>query len=227
MKNNLPILQQYTLIILEQIEYALDTKDCFQDNKFSITFEDIDFAEIKKPENIYSVADFLKTKDINFVITFDFVNDHPDRYESDKELGYIEDKDLASIKLKIKALINEFRSKNIEINIVYHMSIGQFVFNEKDIIVVEGKQKDVSDYLTKAGKNIKTSWDEMYEKMQDIVESKSKNLNKEEIKLAKKSINGAVKEINKKTEKYLEEDKQLIDFKNNEYWLQYKVKIDG
>ena len=52
-------------------------------------------------------------------------------------------------------------------------------------------------------------------------------LNDHEIVLAKKSVLGAMSEINNKTEKYLEPEKPLIDFKENEYWLQYKVSKNG
>ena len=54
-----------------------------------------------------------------------------------------------------------------------------------------------------------------------------KTLKQFEIILAKKSVNGAVTEINTKTEKYLEPHKSLVNFKDNQYWLQYDVNIDG
>lgn len=119
---------------------------------------------------------------------------------------------------RLKEIKSDLGVKNILIT--YNINIGLFIFNGKDKIEVSGKQKDTADCLINAGKNIKVSWDDINEKITSRI---GEVLNENETKLAKKSVIGAVSEINKKTEKYLEPDKLLIDFKESEYWLQYEV----
>lgn len=111
-----------------------------------------------------------------------------------------------------------------KLKIEYTLNLGQLVFNGKSTVEISGIQKDVMDCLIEAEGNGKVSWDAIYEEIQGTTYIE---LNKHETILAKKSINGAVSEINKKTERYLEEGKLLIEFKDNEYWLQYEIDIDG
>ncbi|CAN5695392.1 hypothetical protein BH11PAT2_BH11PAT2_04910 [soil metagenome] len=113
---------------------------------------------------------------------------------------------------------------NIEIHITYNFDLGKFNFNDTDSVVVEGKQKDVADYLVEQGMNAKASWDAIHERFKDSLNPSRPT--KEQILIRKKSVRTAVSQINKKTEKSLEKDKELISGKNNEYWLQYEVDKD-
>ena len=130
------------------------------------------------------------------------------------------------INSKLEALSFLRKSLNFEtqkeIHIAYNISIGKFIFNNKNFILLEGKQKDVADCLVKQGENIKVSWDEIYDTFKDLLTQKddSDGLG---IDICKRSVRTAVKEINRHTIKYLLPNRQLIDAKNNEYWLQYQV----
>jgi hypothetical protein len=121
--------------------------------------------------------------------------------------------------------INVETSQKPKLKIEYNEKIGQLVFNGKYTIEIEGVQKHVLDCLMKAEEDDKVSWDEIQETIEGA--TYTGDLNSYETNLAKKSINGAVSEINKKAERYLEEGKVFIGLKNNEYWLQYEIDIDG
>ena len=240
---NLTLLESEALEALKQLERCCDSADLHfpkevKKNKFlEVTFGDMDFSFIKKPENLFDVEKFLQKNGLDFHITFDITNDAPETYTDDNHpsvdsvtFGKINGKDTKTIKKTIRRIISKLsykKSKSIEkeITISYNIKIGRFIFNSKDTVEVAGKQKDVSDYLFEAGKDKKVSWDEINEKINDI--SNENPQDQKAITLIKKSINGAVTEINKKTEKYLEPQKQLIDFKDNEYWFQYKIGRDG
>jgi hypothetical protein len=116
-------------------------------------------------------------------------------------------------------------SQKLKLKIKYNLNLGQLVFNGKNMIEIEGIQKCVVDCLVEAEKGKVVSWDEINEKKEGV--NYSGELTTHEMNLLKKSINGAVSEINKKTDKYLEEGKSLIGLKDNEYWLQYEIDIDG
>lgn len=237
---NLTLLEQEALEILKQLEYRcesieLHNPEYVKEKKFlEITFGDLNFSVLKKGENIYDVEKYLQKNGLDFSITFDLINEFPDMYIDDKhpigdfiQLGIIKGENIQSIKTKIKELINKLNNKKPAqsyITILYNKNIGQFLFNEKDTLIITGKQKDVVDCLTEADENIKVSWDEIHDKM---IGRNDEQLNDHEMVLVKKSINGAVSEINKKTEKYLEPEKLLIGYKESEYWFQYKVNKNG
>lgn len=200
-------------------------------NFLSISDTVVDFSILNKPINLTDVEKYLQKNGVDFHLAVDFINDDPtisrtsdSLYDDYVEIAIINGGSTREINTKITELINklesvEARPKNI--CITYNMNIGCFTINKKDKVVVEGKQKDVSDYLVNVGKNIKASWDEIYETFKDYVDEDS--VNKAMTEAHKRSIRTAVNEINKHTEKYLEPDKDLIDYKDNEYWLQYEV----
>lgn len=245
---NLTLLEQATLEILKQLEYRCDIATpihlrnrVLKNNTLNINVDDIDLSSLKMSEDIIAVENYLWTKGLEFhmpLTEIDYINLES---QLDLEAGRttireippatIKGESIEAIKTKIRELIDELDSKNTaqkkkKINIAYHDLIGQFVFNGENTVEVNGKQKDISDYLVMAGKNKKISWDEIYEKMLDTTKAID-GLNRLEINLAKKSINGVVTEINKKTERYLEQGISLINLKENEYWLQYEVGKDG
>ena len=211
-----------------------------EDKFLKIIFSDIDFSILGKTENIYDVEKYLQNNGVDFYIQG---NDLIDRFpglpinkylpfNNDTRLGIIKGGNIKEIKTKIKDLINRLKSKEsaavpeipskLEVKVQYNVNLGQFIFNDDRRVEFEGKQKDVTDCLVSGGKDHKVSWDEINERM-----GGESDLNEHGINLAKKSVNGAVSEINKKTEKYLESGKLLIGFKDNEYWLHYRVDTDG
>lgn len=109
-------------------------------------------------------------------------------------------------------------------HISYNINIGRFIFNDNDsdVVDLEGKQKDTADCLVGAGKEVKISWDEIHDSFKDLVADQD-TPNATELDARKRSVRTAVTEINKHTEKYLKENKNLIDAKDNQYWLQYEV----
>ena len=239
---NLSLIEQQVLAILFQLEYYCDTTTSLPDpknkNTFVVTFGDIDFSSLRKITDLYSVATYLTDKGLDFSITHDLVNDipitgayldsdHPS--EDSVQLGTIKGKSIKAIEEKIKQFISELNIKKSEsikkeISITYNINMGQFIFNGKNTVEVEGKQKDASDCLVKAGENKKVSWEEMHERMDDISGIiYGELLNLVQQTKVKRGVNGVVSEINFKTKEYLEPEKPLINFKENEYWLQYKV----
>ncbi len=157
------------------------------------------------------------------------ISDH--KYVSfgiDNRLSFlIEDiKKLKDIKNKLSQKTEPAEKSNInkktEVHISYNINIGKFIFNNKGSVELEGKQKDTAECLVNAGKDVKISWDEIHDKFKDLVDDQDIP-NTVELDTRKRSVRTAVKEINTHTKEYLEPNKDLIDAKNNEYWLQYEV----
>ncbi len=232
--SHLSIIEEITLSTLRGLEYLVHIKIPVGEkkNKISISAGDLRHFNLKEVTDLYTVALYLKDKGLDFNVTFDLKNDVPRELHfqgSDdwEEVAFLEGGSIEILDTQIKELISELINKedikNI-INITYNINIGKFTFNAKNSVVLEGKQKDISDCLVDAGINKKISWDIINDKMADLSEDLLSN---SDLLKIKRSINGSVVEINKKTEKYLEHEKMLIDYKDNEYWLQYEVKIDG
>jgi len=200
-------------------------------NKFLIIpYSEIDFSVLKKHMDIHNVEKYLQENGVRFHLSLDFIFDDPtilevseDPYAIYSELGIINGESIEEIKTKIQILIDKLENKENGqrgISITYNINIGKFIFNGKDVCNVSGNQKSVSDCLVEAGENKNVSWDILNEKITGFV---GEVLNNHEMALAKKTVHSAVTEINKKTEKYLEPEKLLIDFKESEYWLQYPI----
>ncbi len=108
-----------------------------------------------------------------------------------------------------------------KLHISYNTNLGQLILNEDGLVELEGKQKDVAECLVKHGKDVKVSWDEIYEQFKDSVEDEDIP-NRVETDKRKRSVRTAITEINNHTKEYLG-NKELIGAKDNEYWLQHEV----
>lgn len=111
----------------------------------------------------------------------------------------------------------EMPSEKKEVNITYSKGVGKLTFGDTGSVVFEGYQKDLLDCLIDKGKEVKKSWDEVCEAFGDEFDSAD---------AAKRAVRNAMREINRNTAKHLPSGEKLIDAKANEYWLQYKVKVD-
>jgi len=155
------------------------------------------------------------------------------RYKDDSEKPISQDTGnqmisaLAGLKERKNALVRELQKqtapieKTTTVHISYNINIGKFIFNGIATVELEGKQKDTADYLVNAGKEVKVCWDEIHDTFKDLVTDQDKP-NVTEGDAQKRSVRTAVNEINKHTQKYLQNG-ALIDAKNNYYWLQYEV----
>jgi len=224
-------IEKESLAILEQIEYCFDTRipTFYTDDKdsvkhYEITLGDLDLRVLAETENLYNVAKYFTQNGLPFEITFDLVNNLPQEYLDDQtltiemvQIGFIDGEDEETIKDQIRVLKNKIlNKKDTAVHISYNINIGKLTLDKVNIIF-EGKQKDIAGYLIEQGLDIRTSWEELFEQLND----QANNAKPTDTK--KRSISTAVNHINKRTEKYLLENIPFIDRKDNEYWLQYKV----
>lgn len=124
-----------------------------------------------------------------------------------------------SILLKEKEEREALEKKKI---ISYNKNLGRLTINGKRLLEFLGKQKEMLDCLTEAGKNKKVSWEKIYE---DTEGMPSKIYSKLEQKVIKKSVLDVAYQINNRTAAPLEADERsmFIGVRKNEYWLQYEV----
>ena len=203
---NLTLLDEEILEVLKKIEYCCENAElCYPESikkqkAIEVIYPD-NHSNLERALMVNRIEKYFLKKGINFESTYNLVDDESKDYI---KLGIIRGESIVDIRKQILHLINELKSKGgtRNIDITYNINIGRFTFNNKDIVVVEGKQKDVSDYLINAGENIKASWDEIHETFKDFAEEDTTNQTK--IEANKRSIRTAVNEINKHTEKYLE-----------------------
>ena len=202
-------------------DIVMDVYDWF--SIWRIVIKDFLFKEgyLKESHHFYSNVEPLLEADSVPLLKGGFDYGIPQSGKSQTLLKNIREE--TNKKLGILRSVKKYESGiNIPIEISYNISIGQFIFNKKYKVVVEGKQKDTADILVDVGKDKKVSWDEIYEKFKDLTDGHDLP-NTTELDIHKRSVRTAVTEINNHTKKYLDEDKKLIDAKNNEYWLQYNV----
>jgi hypothetical protein len=239
---SLSIFEEKVLAIIRQLEHCCEVAEQqnpeeIKENKIlKIGFDDIDLSVIKETKEMYAIEKYLQKNGVDFHLEGKNIIDRfmltsrnklylPPFLGRSTQIATIGGENIQDIKMEIRELIKKLSSGNLpEKSIGYNTNLGQFIFDGKDTVEFEGKQKDVTDCLMEAGREVKVSWDAINEKMEGV---DSLDLNKHEIILTKKSVHGAVIEINEKTERYLEKNKPLIGFKDNEYWLQYEVKRDG
>jgi len=234
---NLTILEKEALEMLKQLERCCEVSESDPDRVKKekcvyVMYTDLKLAGLDSPERTQEVVSYLQRNGVNFEITFDSINDIPEMYIDDEhpsyayiEFGRIEGENLGEITLTIKKLIQKLTQNEMKrmIIIKYKINLGQLSLNE-DTIEFEGIQKDILDILIKTGKEVKVSWDKINEEIEKI---EIEILDKQQRAEAKKKINGAVSQINKKIVRYFGKDQNLIEFKDNEYWLYCDVEIDG
>jgi len=228
---NLSLLEQEALGILKKIEYCCDSAKAtdYEQVKeikcFEVHYAVENRSIVKKLVSRHNIENYLKKEGIDIRLHYDFEEDSTGELIQE---GMIEGGSVEEITAKVKGLIHKLVSKTKDetITIHYNTKIGVFTFNGKKIKPFEGIQRVVSTSLVIAGCDTKVSWDEINEKNLGAGEAISGDPGTNERTLIKKRINGAVSEINKKTEKYLK-DELLIGLKDNEYWLQHDVTIDG
>jgi len=230
--------KEKSLELLKFIEYHYShlTNDYLskvkKDGFLEITFGDIknlDFSVFGDIKNLYIISEVLCKEGLNISIEFDLVNYIPEAF-IDKNHPSVDDVVLMSIQgnsideilLNVGSILNKIKNQKPRLNISYNINIGQFMFNNEETVELEGKQKDAFDCIFDKGLYDKVSWDEINEKWADTAVG-SEEYNNLEIDVSKRSVRGAIKEINKKVEKYILPEKELIGSKDNEYWLQYQV----
>ncbi len=239
---HLNLLEQEVLEVLKQLEYCCNKIELHQEKKTTesdieiiVMASDLSLTPVfKKWENLDTIAAYLQKKDLDISIIFQSENNSQlsqieeviDVFSPEHtKLAVIRGGSLEAIKTKITDLILSFATTQpSKIRITYNMNLGQLVINDAPFSFA-GKQKDVIDCLVKNGKDIMTSWDVLHEEMNEP--NVGEIMDKREEILAKKSVNGAVSEINTKTEASLTNAKLFIGLKGHEYWIQYKVDIDG
>lgn len=233
---NLNLLEQEVLPLLRRLEYRCESvglqnpEEIEKKGFIEIMVSDVDFKLISRRDMLKSVEAYLQKNGLDFSITANLDDDTPEEYDLDYDyvpIGIIKGENIEAIKTKIENIISELEDKKTEPKKVkYNTDLGQFVFNDGKIIQLEGKQKDVAECLALAGKNKKVSWDVIHGKIEGLPEA-SDALSKKERISTKKSIRGAVSEINGKIEKHFGSKISFINFKKNEYWLTYDVEKDG
>ena len=115
----------------------------------------------------------------------------------------------------------EVQAVETKLDIFYNENLGQFIFNDINVIDLEGKQKDTADCLVAHGKDKKVCWDEIHENFKDLTTDIDLPT-PPELDARKRSVRTAVTEINNRARLYLK-TKDLVNFKDNWYWLQYYV----
>lgn len=234
---NQTLLERKVLNVLKQLEYLCDSasflyEDLIKKQKYlQVTFNDINFSEITVPDDLYVIEKYLQSNGLDFHMTTDPANppildeDHPSLEEF--EFAVIDGNTIQEIKTKIKDIILNIENpipQVAKVKISYNEKLGQITFNGV-VVELEGKQKDTFDQLVHGGKDEIISWDQIYDEFKDSV-TDGDIPNKDEEDRRKRSVRGAVSEINKQAEKHLKSNgvsQDLIGVKNNQYWLQHEV----
>jgi hypothetical protein len=234
----LSTIEEESLAVLKQLEYCCDTAELrnpqlTRDRKFLwISYKEINFSTIGKPENIVNVEKYLQQNGVDFYLSLDFINDDPtvlevslDPMALDTQLAVINGNDIQEIKASIVNLMNKLIAKSAihtQTIITYNINIGQFKFST-GTVTVEGNQKDAVDCLVEEGVDKKVSWDVIFEAFKNDMDGVAMPADRKKRARQKRSVSTAVTEVNKKTNKYLDPNKDLIARKDNEYWLEYVV----
>lgn len=177
MENRHSLIEQHVLSILEQIEYFFDTarpdylEKCAKQGCYPISFGDINFGVLSKPENLYGVAKYLKENNIPFEIAFDLVNEHPEQSISDDcptvdmvTLAYIDGNNTKVIKNKIVALKQKIigpdrNRENKSYKFSFNANSGTLeVGNAKITLSRETLERVLLEVLIES-KESETSWD--------------------------------------------------------------------
>jgi len=117
---NLSLIEQYTLPVLRQFEYCCDVNSETQEEikkngSIKIMSMDMNISGLKICEDsarFYRVIDYLKSLGINFCLTQYFDRNLEDGFDGDpddpdkEQLGEIKGESVATIKTKIRVLIN-------------------------------------------------------------------------------------------------------------------------
>ena len=241
---SLSVLEKESLEILKQLEHLCETvelikpEEVSKEKSLSVKYNNIDFSILKRRKNIHAIEKYLRKNDVPFYLSDDFEFDDHLVLESSNdpaatymEIGEVLGENVLEIKAKINSLIRKLDSEEeqkIVQNITYSLNIWKFIFNNEGVVLLEGKQRDVASCLVS-----NDAWEsrvrigDIYDYIKPLPESYNElRKNKKEWKTFCDVIREAANEINKKTKQYISEEK-LIDYKNNEYWLERKIGKDG
>lgn len=120
---NLP--KKEILEILKQLKYCCDEFELYVEDggEVKIMIGDIDPRSLKRTENLYNIAGYLRKNGLDFFITFDLINDISDMYIDEQhpsedfiQLGIIKGENIQSINTKIEELIHKLSSEEATSN---------------------------------------------------------------------------------------------------------------
>ena len=239
---HLSLLEKEVLEILKQLEYLCESielnnpEKIAKEKSLSIKYKDLNLGILNKRMNIHNVEKYLQSNEVPFNLTENFEFDDLSVLESSNDpiavhaqIAEIYGENIEEIKLKIKGLIDKLSSKELEkhtINITYNKGLGKLTFNNKNEVILEGQQRDVTSCLTE-----KNAWKEDIGigDLHDYIKKENLEYDKfspTEKKQRNDSVRSSSNEINKKTSEFLEKNKVLIKYKDNRFWLEYEIQMN-
>jgi hypothetical protein len=236
--DNLTLIDKTYLQALEELEYHLHLNKNKEGQSYEIPFRCFSSLPIKDSKDLYGIAEYLQENEIDLKITFDLVNDHPDQFvdelhqnSEDVTLAVLKTGDINETLNKIKNLIVNIKGDKEEsknpLKIFFYTDLGKLVFNDNDIIFLEGKQKDLANCLVNEGKHVRVGLGDIYDYMKITNEDfQTFKKGSQQFKAYSDVVRQSANEINRKAERYITLKGKLIDYKNNEYWLECQIDKD-